>query len=133
MVDYIVCSEFHDTEGKIVRCSTPTNILDDMLEVNMVPPGSKPEHPLQKRRAVLQDRICEFMIPFCGKDRMIDCTFFEVNRPKMSQMSQGVRSLVKTKKSMHEKIMTPKRLQNLESILNQRWPVKCFRINDLEW
>ena len=133
MVDYVVCSEFHDTEGKIVRASTPTNLLDDMMQVNPTPPGTKPDQPVEKRRQALQDRVCEFMIPFCGKDRMIDRAFFEINRPKMAQMSQNMRSLVKSKKTMFEKIMSDKRIQNLEGILAQRWQVKFYRINDLEW
>ena len=31
MVDYIILAEFDDLQGKIIRHSYPTNIIDDLL------------------------------------------------------------------------------------------------------
>ena len=32
MVDYIVLAEFDDLQGKIIRHSYPTNLIDDLLK-----------------------------------------------------------------------------------------------------
>lgn len=157
MADYILLAEFDDLKGKVIRYSHPTNLVDDICNkakmdassaliktpTNMMGSGGVAAH--QKRPSsspaqspmdpqALQERIPEFIIPDTGYDRMIDCIFFTLNRPKLSATTSNMRQLLKSKQNLFGKIIQdPSRRSWLKQFENIKWRVKFFNVIDLKW
>lgn len=66
------------------------------------------------------------MMPFCGKDRMYDCTFFELNKPSMQESHKISGNFCRNQLFIMEKIMTHQRKDNLNSLIGVKWKCKLF-------
>ena len=158
MADYILLAEFDDLKGKVIRYSHPTNLVDDLCNKSKMDAASSTLHKTpttmmgssgvaahQKRSAshsqsptldaqTLQERIPEFIIPDTGYDRMIDCIFFTLNRPKLATSSGNMRQLLKSKQSLLGKIFQdPSRRSLLKKFEGVRWRIKFYNVIDLKW
>jgi hypothetical protein len=76
MIDYILCAEFDDLKGRVMRCCYPSSIPD--IETKAPGAGSQS----------FDDKILELCLPDSGNDRMIDTCYFMLNCPQGKDISQ---------------------------------------------